>query len=42
MLKLTRWDDDDAITLDILRMRITYLTSPNPFTTDICLHEFND
>jgi hypothetical protein len=29
MLKVTRWDDD-AITLDRLRIRITSLTQPKP------------
>jgi hypothetical protein len=42
-----RWNDNDAITRDPLRMRITYLTSPKlakpgVFTTDISLDELNN
>jgi hypothetical protein len=29
MLKVAKWDDDDAISHDPLRMRITNLTIPN-------------
>jgi hypothetical protein len=30
MLKVAKWDDNDAITHEHLRMRITNLTKPNP------------
>jgi hypothetical protein len=43
MLKVVRWDDDDTITHELLRMRITVLTqlsiSRATFVCLCCLHQ---
>jgi hypothetical protein len=42
MLKVARWDDEDAITNDPLRMNTTNLTEPSPFTSDIRMFVFSN
>jgi hypothetical protein len=42
LLEVVRWNDDDATTHDLLRLRITDLTQPNFFKSDVRLRAFQN